>query len=83
MFEGEEEIGSPNLEQWVRAHAAGLAADVAVISDTAMVAPGQPSIVYGLRGLAYLEVEVTGPLATCTAASSAAPCATPSTPCAP
>lgn len=61
VFEGEEEIGSPNLEAWVRAHAADLAADVAVISDTAMVAPGQPSIVYALRGLSYLEVEVTGP----------------------
>jgi acetylornithine deacetylase/succinyl-diaminopimelate desuccinylase-like protein len=61
VFEGEEEVGSPNLEAWLRDHAHDLAADVAVISDTAMVAPNRPSIVYGLRGLAYLEVEVTGP----------------------
>jgi acetylornithine deacetylase/succinyl-diaminopimelate desuccinylase-like protein len=61
VFEGEEEIGSPNLVAWLRAHAAELGADVAAISDNSMVAPGQPSIVYGLRGLAYLEVEVTGP----------------------
>ncbi len=61
VFEGEEEIGSPNLEAWFREHAAELGADVAVISDTAMVAADQPSIIYGLRGLAYLEVEVTGP----------------------
>jgi len=61
VFEGEEEIGSAHLADWVRAHAGELAADVAVISDTAMVAAGQPSIIYGLRGLAYLEVEVTGP----------------------
>lgn len=61
VLEGEEEIGSPNLDAWMREHAAELAADVAVISDTAMVAADQPSIIYGLRGLAYLEVEVTGP----------------------
>ena len=60
VFEGEEEIGSPNLTTWLSAHSAELAADVAVISDSAMVAPGQPSIVYGLRGLAYMEVEVSG-----------------------
>jgi acetylornithine deacetylase/succinyl-diaminopimelate desuccinylase-like protein len=61
VFEGEEEIGSPNLAGWLEAHAAELAADVALVSDTAMVAPNQPSLIYGLRGLAYLEVEVTGP----------------------
>lgn len=61
FIEGEEEVGSPNLADWVRAHAAELGADVALISDTAIVAPDQPSITYGLRGLAYMELEVTGP----------------------
>ncbi|MFN2114778.1 MAG: dipeptidase [Anaerolineae bacterium] len=61
VFEGEEEIGSPSLDEWLREHAAELAADVAVISDTAMVGSGTPSIVYGLRGLAYLELELIGP----------------------
>ena len=60
VFEGEEEIGSPNLAAWLSAHASELEADVAVISDNAMVAPGQPSLVYGLRGLAYMEIEVSG-----------------------
>ena len=60
VMEGEEEIGSPNLETWMLAHRDELAADSAVISDTSMLAPGQPSIVSGLRGLAYLEIEVTG-----------------------
>jgi acetylornithine deacetylase/succinyl-diaminopimelate desuccinylase-like protein len=61
VFEGEEEIGSPHLAPWLREHAAQLQADVAVISDSAMVARGVPSIVYGLRGLAYMEIEVQGP----------------------
>jgi acetylornithine deacetylase/succinyl-diaminopimelate desuccinylase-like protein len=61
FIEGEEEVGSPNLADWVRAHAAELSADVALISDTAIVAPDQPSITYGLRGLAYMEIEVRGP----------------------
>ncbi|HQZ70777.1 MAG TPA: dipeptidase [Anaerolineae bacterium] len=60
ILEGEEEIGSPNLDAWVRAHKDELGAELAVISDTAMLAPGQPSICYGLRGLAYVEIEVTG-----------------------
>lgn len=61
IFEGEEEIGSPSLEPFVRQHAEQLAADVAVISDTHILGKDQPSIVYALRGLAYVEVEVTGP----------------------
>jgi acetylornithine deacetylase/succinyl-diaminopimelate desuccinylase-like protein len=61
IFEGEEESGSPNLEPFVRQHADLLAADVAVISDTHILGPDMPSIVYALRGLAYVEVEVTGP----------------------
>jgi acetylornithine deacetylase/succinyl-diaminopimelate desuccinylase-like protein len=61
IFEGEEEIGSPSLEPFIRQHAGQLAADVAVISDTHILSKDQPSIVYALRGLAYVEVEVTGP----------------------
>ena len=60
-FEGEEEVGSPSLDDWLREHADELKADLAVISDTAMVSRDQPSLVYGLRGLAYLEVTVSGP----------------------
>lgn len=61
IFEGEEEIGSPNLELFVRQHAELLAADVAVISDADILSKDLPSIVYALRGMAYVEVEVTGP----------------------
>ncbi len=61
FLEGEEEIGSPNLGAWLRTHASELQADVAVISDSAMIARGTPSIVYGLRGLAYMEVIARGP----------------------
>jgi acetylornithine deacetylase/succinyl-diaminopimelate desuccinylase-like protein len=61
LIEGEEEIGSPNLAPYVREHAKDLACDAVVVSDTAMFAPQRPSIVYGLRGLAYVEITVTGP----------------------
>ncbi|MEA3342355.1 MAG: M20/M25/M40 family metallo-hydrolase, partial [Chloroflexota bacterium] len=61
IFEGEEECGSPNLEPFVRENVDLLAADVAVISDTHILGKDIPSIVYTLRGLAYVEVEVTGP----------------------
>lgn len=61
LIEGEEEIGSPHLDPFVRSRKELLQADVVVISDTAMFARGVPSICYGLRGLAYLEVEFTGP----------------------
>ena len=61
LIEGEEEIGSENLEAFVAAHAAELAADVAVVSDTNQFADGLPAITYGLRGLCYAEVTVTGP----------------------
>ena len=61
IFEGEEECGSPSLETFIREHQGLLDADVAVISDTGFLGREKPSIVYGLRGLAYLEVEVTGP----------------------
>ncbi len=61
IIEGEEEIGGPNLDSFVIAHKDLLKADVAAISDTSMISPAQPSIVYGLRGLSYIQVEVTGP----------------------
>jgi acetylornithine deacetylase/succinyl-diaminopimelate desuccinylase-like protein len=61
MFEGEEESGSPSLEPFIREHADLLTADVGVISDTHILDKDTPSIVYALRGLAYVEVEVTGP----------------------
>ena len=61
LIEGEEEIGSENLEAFVAAHAADLKADVAVVSDTNQFADGLPAITYGLRGLCYAEVTVTGP----------------------
>ncbi len=60
LIEGEEEIGSPNLVPFIAKHRAKLACDAVVISDTAMFARGLPSICYGLRGLAYLEVHVQG-----------------------
>ena len=61
MIEGEEEIGSGNLEIFVKANKPRLAADVILISDTGILANDVPSIEVGLRGLSYHEVEVTGP----------------------
>lgn len=61
IAEGEEEVGSANLEQFVDAHQDMLKADVAVISDSSMFAPGQPSILSSLRGLAYFQIDVQGP----------------------
>ena len=61
MIEGEEEIGSPNLGKFCEQHKEMLQADVILVSDTSMIAPGMPSITTGLRGLAYWQVEVTGP----------------------
>jgi acetylornithine deacetylase/succinyl-diaminopimelate desuccinylase-like protein len=63
IAEGEEEIGSPNLLPFVEEHAERLGCDVVVISDSAMFAPGVPSILFSLRGLAYFEVWVDGPAA--------------------
>ncbi|MCC6239792.1 MAG: dipeptidase [Phycisphaerales bacterium] len=60
LFEGEEEIGSKNLENFIHSHRQWLQADVALISDTAQFARNLPAIVYGLRGLVYLEVFLTG-----------------------
>ena len=61
MVEGEEEIGSPNLGQFVREHAGQLACDVVLNADAGILRPDQPSLVYGLRGLAYFELWVYGP----------------------
>ncbi|ULH15899.1 dipeptidase [Deinococcus sp. KNUC1210] len=60
LLEGEEEIGSPNLEAYLEAHASELKADVIVISDGSRFAPDVPTVTYGLRGLSYVEVHVTG-----------------------
>jgi acetylornithine deacetylase/succinyl-diaminopimelate desuccinylase-like protein len=61
IFEGEEEIGSPSLPAWVQANKEMLAADVILVSDTTMISEKVPSINCGMRGLAYLELTVTGP----------------------
>jgi acetylornithine deacetylase/succinyl-diaminopimelate desuccinylase-like protein len=61
MIEGEEEVGSSNLEPFIRANKEKLKSDVILVSDTSMIANDVPSITSGLRGLAYMEVEVTGP----------------------
>jgi len=61
LAEGEEEVGSDNLEAFVGENAKRLAADAVVISDSSMFAPGQPSILSSLRGLAYFQIDVTGP----------------------
>lgn len=61
IFEGEEEIGSPSLNAFLKAHKELLKADVILVSDTSMLEADLPSLTTGLRGLAYWEVEVTGP----------------------
>lgn len=61
MLEGEEEIGSGSLTKWCAEHKDMLAADVILVSDTSMIGLQTPSITCGLRGLSYVEVEVTGP----------------------
>src|SRR5690606_19427188 len=61
LIEGEEEAGSENLDDFVKANREKLAADVVLISDTSIISMDTPSITVGLRGLSYLEVAVTGP----------------------
>lgn len=61
IFEGEEEIGSTNLEHFCKEHREMLQADVIIVSDTGMLGAETPSLTAGLRGLAYWEIEVTGP----------------------
>jgi acetylornithine deacetylase/succinyl-diaminopimelate desuccinylase-like protein len=61
IFEGEEEIGSPSLNAFISEHKQMLSADIILVSDTSMLGAELPSLTTGLRGLAYWEVEVTGP----------------------
>ena len=61
MIEGEEEVGSESLEGFVKAHHKKLSSDVILISDTGILANDIPSITTGLRGLSYIEIEITGP----------------------
>ncbi|HRP88519.1 MAG TPA: dipeptidase [Edaphocola sp.] len=61
MIEGEEEVGSVNLGKFLEDHVEKLKADIVLVSDTSMISMEHPSIESGLRGLSYLEVEVTGP----------------------
>jgi acetylornithine deacetylase/succinyl-diaminopimelate desuccinylase-like protein len=61
LIEGEEEVGSESLWSYVQENKAKLKADALIVSDTGMLARGVPSITYGLRGLNYYEIEITGP----------------------
>src|SRR5256712_12153719 len=60
ILEGEEEVGSVNLDDFIRAHKGELRADVVVISDSGMFARGVPSMCYGLRGLVYFQLDLRG-----------------------
>lgn len=61
LFEGEEEIGSENLSIFIKNNKEKLKCDCVLVSDTSLYAEGIPTITYGLRGLAYMEIELTGP----------------------
>src|SRR5580765_1817226 len=61
VIEGEEEVGSQNLPKFLKENRDALKCDVVVVSDTGMIAPGMPTISYGLRGVTALEMKVTGP----------------------
>jgi acetylornithine deacetylase/succinyl-diaminopimelate desuccinylase-like protein len=61
LAEGEEEVGSAHLAEFIEKHAARLRCDGVVISDSSMFAPGLPSLLFSLRGLAYVQIDVTGP----------------------
>src|SRR5690606_7954605 len=61
MIEGEEEVGSDNLGKFLEGNKERLKADVVLVSDTSMISMEHPSLETGLRGLAYMEVEVVGP----------------------
>ncbi|MCR4860935.1 MAG: dipeptidase [Bacteroidales bacterium] len=61
LFEGEEEISSPSLPAWIKAHRKLLKADLCLVSDTTMLGEDVPSVNCGMRGLSYLEIKVTGP----------------------
>jgi succinyl-diaminopimelate desuccinylase len=61
LIEGEEEVGSEHLDKFIAEHKERLACDCIVISDSCQFGPGQPAITYGLRGIAYYELRITGP----------------------
>jgi acetylornithine deacetylase/succinyl-diaminopimelate desuccinylase-like protein len=61
LAEGEEEVGSEHLSAFIEEHAARLACDGVIISDSAMFAPGLPSILFSLRGMSYLQIDLDGP----------------------
>ncbi len=61
LLEGEEEVGSDNLEDYLEMNKEMLSCDVVLVSDTSIIANDQPSITVGLRGLSYVQVQVTGP----------------------
>ena len=61
LIEGEEEVGSPHLDQFIESHQDLVKADVVMVSDSTMFARGVPSIGYGLRGLVYLQIDMRGP----------------------
>ena len=61
LAEGEEEVGSANLPAYIETHAARLRCDGVIISDSAMFAPGLPSILFSLRGMSYLQIDIEGP----------------------
>ena len=61
LLEGEEEIGSEHLDPFIREHKKRLKADLVMVSDTSMFARGVPSVCYGLRGLAYMQIDLIGP----------------------
>jgi acetylornithine deacetylase/succinyl-diaminopimelate desuccinylase-like protein len=61
VIEGEEEVGSENLERFLTERRSELDADVIVVSDTSMLSPDQPALCYALRGIMYTQIEVTGP----------------------
>jgi succinyl-diaminopimelate desuccinylase len=61
LIEGEEEVGSSSINEYLTSHAERLACDCVVISDGSQFAPGQPAITYGLRGIACFELQLTGP----------------------
>ena len=61
LIEGEEEVGSENIDRFLEENKQRLSADIAVISDTSQFAPGQPAITYGLKGIAYYELRLQGP----------------------
>ena len=77
LVEGEEEIGSPNLQPFVDRNLERLAADAVMISDTTMFSKETPSIAYGLRGLSYLQIDVRGPAQDLHSGSFGGPVANP------